>query len=485
MKIKFKDLSPFIISFFAFHIGIFLIAFLSEPLIPKFSFFIFCISFLIMFYNSVYKTNNFLLKFASLFVYLGFYLKICLHAILSYAFVEAIGDFQGTSSEWNEFFYVSSIAAVAIALCAPLFKKLFKVNLDIDKSDPIVFKEFFIKNKHFVFIFLLVSSLTIALINTNLGITISGLAAITILPWPTNALIGFSLYMGLAILISVFAFYENRFTRTLKYTTILVLLEAFFSSVSILSRGLFLFHFLPYFICLWLFRKNLQLKIGQLVAICFVGGCLYLASGFLVTVTRSALYTGNTAEAFEYRSRNLFSFNNGIEDTSAYFSKYGQKLTAYRDQFLKLIADRWIGAEGVMAVVSYPHKDFNLIPKSLMRIPKVGERDVFEEINRSTYPLSKNYVFTSLPGPTAFFYYSGSYLVVFLGMIFLMTLFGFIQYLTQKLVPNVFLEFQTAFYFAIAFMQFGISPRPLVVSFIMLFTLLIFLKVVNIWARSE
>lgn len=361
---------------------------------------------------------------------------------------------------------------------ALLLKKIeqFFTGASIDKKStllvhPMPLLNFFIKYKRWIFALLIATISLISVMNIKLGMTVSGLAAITVFPWPINALVGFSLYMGFVILICVFASLELQTTRSIKYSLVLFYFEGFAVSISILSRGMFLFHVLPVLIFIYVYRQNLKMNLSKWATMLAVTTVLFLISGLLVTKARSSLYDGYSLNPAEYSQKRIFSITEG--DKRLITSEF---LNSFLTQISRLAVDRWIGAEGLMAVVSYPDKNFNLIPKTIFRVPRPGEKDVFEIINKNIYPISTKYVFTSLPGPIAFFYYSGRVEVVFIGISLLLLLLVTIQRMACWIFNNEFFSYQVAFFLAIAFMQFGISPRPIVVTLVMLFTMLICLR---------
>jgi hypothetical protein len=454
------------------HIAIFTLTLVYNNGLPLATFALFSLTFLFLIYASLFINNQIEIKLTGLFIYLGFFTKICLHSIFKYPFSEPTGDFTGLVREWDDFFCVASVGAVAIGGFAIL---LDKIVTRLPKSSSIHLTEsmlkFFSKFKVPLFFILLFFITTITVMNIKLGMTVSGLAAITIFPWPINALVGFSLYMGFVILICVFASLELRVFNSLKYALFLFYFEGFAVSISILSRGMFLFHVLPVLIFLFFHRKNIKMSLIRWGAVLSATMILFLISGLLVTKARSSLYDGYNLNPAEYSQKRIFSITEG--DKRLITSEF---LNSFLSQISRLVVDRWIGAEGVMAVVSYPDKSFELIPKTIFRTPKPGEKDVFEIINKNIYPISTKYVFTSLPGPIAFLYYSGRLEVVFVGICVLLALMVLIQQAACWIFNNEFFSYQLAFFLGITFMQFGISPRPIVVTLVMLFTVLICLR---------
>lgn len=456
------------------HFIVFFLTLIYNNGLPLKNFTIFSLAFLFLIYSVVFLNNQIEIRLAGLFIYLGFFTKICLHSIFKYPFSEPTGDFTGLVHEWDNFFSVASIGAVAMGGSSIFLNKIIS---RFPQAKPLNMTEgllsFFSKYRVQLFLTLITAITTVSVMNIKLGMTVSGLAAITIFPWPINALVGFSLYMGFVILICLFASLELRVFNSLKYSLFLFYFEGFAVSISILSRGMFLFHVLPVLIFLFFNREKLQMNLNRWIIALATTMAIFLISGLLVTKARSSLYDGYSLNPAEYSQKRIFSITEG--DKRLITSEF---LNSFLSQISRLIVDRWIGAEGVMAVVSYPDKSFELIPQTIFRIPKPGEKDVFEVINKNIYPISTKYVFTSLPGPIAFFYYSGRLEVVFAGICILLLLMVIIQQVACRILNNEFFSYQMAFFLAITFMQFGISPRPIVVTLVMLFTMLLGLRLV-------
>jgi hypothetical protein len=128
----------------------------------------------------------------------------------------------------------------------------------------------------------------------------------------------------------------------------------------------------------------------------------------------------------------------------------------------KLSIDRWIGAEGVMAVTAYPEKNLQLLVTALKQRPKFGDQDLYASICGFKYVPTAKHGFTSLPGPIGFFYYSGSECFVFFGLLFLSLVLLLFDSAVRGLFKNLFVSGITAFYFANLAAQAGIAPILLI-----------------------
>jgi len=142
--------------------------------------------------------------------------------------------------------------------------------------------------------------------------------------------------------------------------------------------------------------------------------------------------------------------------------------------FLKVLAlsvDRWVGLEGVMAVVSYPNKGRALIIDTFIEKRTPGEVTRYQEIANSKYQWvdSNVWQFASLPGAVAFLYFSGSFWIILFGMILFAFLVQFLEFLIYKGTRNPILCSLLGVSLANYVAQFGIAPAQGSVYLLMIF----------------
>jgi hypothetical protein len=81
-----------------------------------------------------------------------------------------------------------------------------------------------------------------------------------------------------------------------------------------------------------------------------------------------------------------------------------------------LVIDRWVGLEGVLAIVSYPSRDLALLANSLREDPRSGVESTYQKLAGTRYKHSETFTFLTVPGVVALLALSGSLLCVFAGM---------------------------------------------------------------------
>jgi len=136
----------------------------------------------------------------------------------------------------------------------------------------------------------------------------------------------------------------------------------------------------------------------------------------------------------------------------------------------QLAVDRWVGLEGVMAISSYSIKSDALFMSALTERPKIGDVTLYQKVCNSQYQTEdmSKFAFASLPGPAAFFYYTGSLWFVFIGMLVVVLVALFSESLVQSLTGNALLCALYGMDVANSIAQLGVAPRQLVIHFFMI-----------------
>lgn len=281
-----------------------------------------------------------------------------------------------------------------------------------------VFKppEWFSRTRRWIWALAILICVGLAFINSSLGVLQIGLVPRTMLIWPLNGLISLLIGYGLSIFVVMLLWWDIALNRKISFVVSLFLFTAFTSAVSILSRGAYLFQTVPALLAIY---KNKGSMLGcsrkNTIAISALFFLLFAISEFLVNTQRDMNYA-NT--------------NTNIS-SSLKFSVTNINISS----FLKFSVDRWVGIEGVMAVSSYPGKSGNLIMRSFAEKRVLDSYSFYEEISQSHYRFMdvKKFQFASIPGAIGFFYFSGYWWVVALGL----TVFTLALLVTELLVFRI------------------------------------------------
>jgi hypothetical protein len=135
-----------------------------------------------------------------------------------------------------------------------------------------------------------------------------------------------------------------------------------------------------------------------------------------------------------------------------------------------LLTNRWVGLEGAMSVQSIPNKNWDLFFQGLTESYQPSIVPLYQHLSKSIYTgMDPNqWKFGSLPGATAFLFYSGSFLFVFLGMFALACFAFYFEYIVLFLTGNLFLVSLYSCFLANIITQLGDVPRQNVITITML-----------------
>lgn len=455
------------------------------------------------------QKRSYVYLYFSIFIWLGFWLKFSIHSIIGYPFIEPIGLFQGTNKNWEEVIYISSVGSCGVIVAGLLMLSIFKSFKFLDRhsiSAPIWYLPV---RKKLWFILILVTLVT-AIANFALGIHHVGLVPGTILIWPMNAVISWMLNIGLITAILTLLWWDINLNISIGASIYAIIFEGLSSSISVMSRAIYIFHVIPSLLPLtsdnqpirrlWSHKKLALLIFGVLF--------FFVLSISAVTSLRNYYYQANS-----YSSTKLQVLSSRLEDINNQILKLKQSIASGNIEALKMLAeleeikrkyleehrqetlklesvkssktlvlinefqyqiqsgllqrilflsvDRWVGLEGVMAVQAYPNKSMDTLLESIVSKKGTSQPDVFQNISQSIYEnmAREKYHFRSLPGFTAYLYYGGSFAVVFLGAILLISLAMLLELVIYVLTGNRLLVSLYSAELANNVAQFGGEPR--------------------------
>jgi len=422
----------------------------------------FTLIYFILFYVALLKPISYSYLYLGVFLFLGMWLKLTLHTILQYAYVEPVGMFYVHETSMDSVLLISMIGAIGVLASYIMFKYL-KIKPTIYlKENSITTKPYlyqiYSNYKMWFLIAILVSSIILCYINIIYEIQLSGIVPKTILIYPFNAIISWVIGVGFSILmivlISMDIKYQNRVDMRSLY--VLVLISAI-TSIGILSRGQYVFilgSVIVFLIFNYKYIKNINFF--KLIIFVLVALFIYLFVIDSVTVLRNYFFSGASLS--------------------------GASLSGAFLKIMHLGVDRWIGLEGIMSVEAYEHKSFKLFFDALFVKPKIGAIDIYQYISNAHYKDMDNtkFAFATIPGAIAFLYYSGSYIFVFVGMFVLTSFMLLLEYLVYNWYKSALLASFLGIYFANIVAQFGLSPVNILKSMFFTFSFLIIVKLLKI-----
>lgn len=428
--------------------------------------------------SGLYRTVSFGYLFLSIFLWLGSWFKLAANLLLfhHYLFAEPVGNFDGSPAAWDGVLAIATVSCMGLVLGRFLYlglnsSRVVRVAIpcapDWYKSSRLVL---------WSFAFLII--IGVPLLNVLWGIHQVGKVAETILPWPLNALIAWTLNIGSIMLLSVLLWWELAEEKNQARGCIyLFLVEAFTSSVSVISRAVFLFHVIPPIFALSR-AGNLVRGSKTRQKIVFLGLVLALFVGSLLLVSkmRDAQYLGSLstptpAPKLVAGSRDAMAW----QPVKAASDAKAIPVSSWRPELLhQLFVGRWIGLEGIMAISSLDEKGHALLWEMMTEKRENGKVAAYQEVSKSGYQTpDAKYQFASVPGIAGFLYYSGSLWMVFAGMMGVAVLVFLSEQIIFWLTSNPIICSLYGMFLANTIAQFGVTPRQDAPQYLMIYAAIV------------
>jgi hypothetical protein len=354
------------------------------------------------------RPHAYVYTFLTAFLVLGFWVKVMLHALGAISFMEPVGDFAGSSEHWDRSLMSASSGAVGliVARLAHLWLTAWRHGNEASENNRARVPRWFIARRRAVWLLTLSILLAVNAANLEFAFFQVGVKPRLLLPMGGHVVLGWLVNIGLALWIAGLVGWEFAL-RGPGPSLLAPLAEAALSATSAFSRLNFLVHVLPYAMVLFQRRREMPtLPKWRWFAIVTVIGALFAASVVAVFWLREMRY-------YPPHERN-------VAHTLA-------------TQVPLLLVHRWIGLEGVAAVVAAPDVGMARLREALTEDPKVAARSLFQRAAKANvrYTIeTEQLVFLSNAGPIAVLLFSGSLLVVVVGM----ALVGAIVLLTEELI---------------------------------------------------
>jgi len=447
---KLKKITLFI-SFFCWSVLFFFGASLYQGSWYIYSFF--SLIYLALLISGVFQKTTYGYTFLTIILWLGFWLKAVIHLILDYPFVEPTGLFNGTGPEWDHVLIVASLGALGVIVARLVYGYFFSMQSTMTEERPLLPPNWYNRYKVYLWSILASSIIIFAVLNILFSFQQVGLVPKTII-WPLNALFYWLLSTGFAMAVTTLLWWEFSSSNNNINTIYFLLLEGMAASVSLLSRGLYIFHIVPLFFSLILNRKRLNganIKWASFLLASFL--LLFLVCYPLINSIRDYHYSG-------------VPLTMPWNKTKSWAEEESMLLKGFT-KFAMFSVDRWIGLEGLMATSAYPDKSISLLVSAATEKAAIGKASIFQDIALSHYrfmDLSK-FVFASLPGPVSFFYFSNSLWLVIIGMGALTFLVLASELLIYRFLPNPLLAALWGSVLATSVAQMGINIPGLIFYF--------------------
>ncbi|TLS19634.1 MAG: hypothetical protein FDZ72_03090 [Betaproteobacteria bacterium] len=376
--------------------------------------------------------------FLTVFLFLGIWVKFHLYSLFSIPLVEPVGAFDFSLAAWQEVLMVSATAGFGLLASRLAFLYFFRKKKlrTWDPQDRQTIPPLWYLRRRSLLLFVTILSVALlALINLNWAVYQIGMNPKFVLPLKINIMLAWLINWGAALWVAMIFYWElcGKLSR-FPLVYFLPIFEAAIGAIGMLSRSSYLFHSGIYVYQFFMsgIAANNKLKVREflvLVGIFLV--TLVVVLGVVQTLRWQAYISPDGSTVATVGTSVANTPSPAIAERMA-----GIDIGWVRSHVAKLIAQRWVGLEGVMVVQAQPAKGIPLFTEALGESPKLGQNSLYQKMAQSSYGDRAGYTFLTLTGVVAFFYYSGSLSVVFWGMCLTGVLICVPELLARKWLNN-------------------------------------------------
>lgn len=319
--------------------------------------------------------------FFSIFFFLGCWLKVAIHHIFDYPYIEASGNFSGTRTEWISYYTYASIFAIGIMVGKFIWHLVPKRKNRRDNpwvhAQPVHYTSWII---------LIFFAVIFYAINTYFAFFVTGTKPNIFLPFGLNAPIAFIASTGAPLVFSLF-FARDVITsnRIGPQSLIATLLLIGLASTSMASRSFIVIYSIPMIVAaIYVVSRRGTTDYSKMPFVYF-GFFLVLVLA-LVSIFRIVLF-----------------LDGSLSDTTL--------IVKFALQSAFLAVDRWIGAEPIMTAVSESSTSLDLMIRILLESPATGVDSIYQNLAGSRYEFLDKFTFLTLPGFFGIVSLSGSLII--------------------------------------------------------------------------
>lgn len=411
-----------------------------------FSFLLFSVSSYLLLIVGIFQNISFGIFLFNILLWIGFWLKNIIHLIFNYNYFEPIGNFDFSSQSFNDINLIISISFFSIIISIFLIS-MFNIQRNQVKENYFICQ----KIKFFLLLFIIIGMIVGLYLNNEFNILKLGSSVrLSELPWILRIIP--SILMGVLIPIILYMLFSSELNNKKNsiYMFLLICFSTILISFSIQSRSVLFLLLMPIISYIAIhtdfFKKNKIIL-------------LFLGIFFFVII--------NVV--------NYLRDNNEVND----INKISQN-------FSRLLVDRWIGIEGLMAVYSYKNRDFNEFIKLSLEFREKQKLDYFTqniafgEKEKEIINSATEKSFASLPGPIAFLYLSNDLKLLFLGLFIIVLFIYLLEIILLNLTKNILLVYLFIFFLVFNLSSLGVdllrSLRYIIFYYIMI---LLLVKIVD------
>jgi hypothetical protein len=338
--------------------------------------------------------------FMALFFVLGCWLKVVVHHVVDYPYVEPNGNFGDGRDEWHDY-YVMALAFGGALLAARAMTAVFERGSEPREpscATAVGASQWWA---------LVGAAVAFYTLNHFGAFFVTGVDAKIVLPGGLNAPLAFMALIGFAVVASTLVSQDLAARGRLESPALLSMLSvAAMASVSMASRAAIVMQAVPMLLGATYWLRSHGRRSGSIRSFLLFAGFLLVVL-VVVSIYRIVVFSASsTADS----------------DLVGFFAL----------ESAMLAIDRWVGAEAIMVAVSEPARSIALMMQLLGEDPATGTEAIYQVLAGSRYELLRGLTFLTLPGYFGVLGLSGSVAVVFGGTLFV----GLAGLLYEKLVAR-------------------------------------------------
>jgi hypothetical protein len=401
-------------------------------------FLLFNASFFAMVSLALPRPRLFSYTFLVILLFLGFWMKLMIYLLFDTAFLEPIGNFDGSPQAWDSAIAYPSMAAIGICLIRALhvfFARRQSVAAGMRASIAAVMPKWYPALCRPLWFASLAILVLLNALNFVVAFYQTGVNPKLILPFHLNVVAAWLINIGIALWLACLAHWEHiRAPQNFPNTLLAPIIEGLLSSVSALSRSFYVMHTVPYFLALVERSgkaRNPVPKRAMASLVLLWALVLTLALGTVSLLRINIYYLGYTPTLSVTIPK--FQDRQGEITQGATFENQIRPMV---QQVTNLFIARWIGLESTLAIAGHKPKSPALLNAALRENPTQGNNSIYQSIANSPYTSSHAFTFLTLPGFVTILAYSGSLLVILLGTALITTLMIGTEIVGQRLTRN-------------------------------------------------
>ena len=371
---------------------------------------------------------------------LGFWTKFVLRLIDHEPYLEPVGQFDGSTEQWNRALWaiVLAVAGAAAVRLGHLTFTRRRRPASAGASQPA--PDRYARHRRGIWKATVVVVIASHAWNAYAAVYVTGVNPRVILPWSGNAALAWWLLLGIPAWLALVVGWEMRWRqrRTLQWEVLwMPVLEAIMSAASLMSRASYLLRVTPYLLASTRSEDGFSPRIPTpwWRTLAALGAGLAVSLVIVMALRVGTYYENAPARVFgPGSSGRATDSESGTSSPPVSGFQLRPVFFAARETG-KLFLERWTGMEGVLAVTAADPKPALLLA-ALSEDPARGTDALYQELAKAPYERQERFTFLTLAGVVAVLAMAGSPAVMFLGMAIVLAIFMATESLLRRLTGN-------------------------------------------------